>query len=75
MGFAQSMFGWVISALFGIENHSRVHITQTHLLRVNTEINTCFDDMFKVKQMCDENKFLGFPPVIEKFEKQSKFNG
>ena len=44
-------------------------------MRVNTEINPYYDDIFKVEQMCDENKILKCPPVIEKFEKQLKFNG
>ena len=45
------------------------------MLRVNTETNPYYDDMFKVEQMRDENKILKCPPVIEKFEKQLKFNG
>ena len=55
--------------------HSQVNISHTHLMRVNTEINPYYDDIFKFEQMCDENKILKCPPVIEKFEKQSKFNG
>ena len=31
--------------------------------------------MFKDEQIRDENKILKCPPVIEKFEKQLKFNG
>ena len=45
------------------------------MLRVNTEINPYSDDMFKDEQIRDENKILKCPPVIEKFEKQLKFNG
>ena len=71
----ESVFGWVISGFFDIENHSQVNINQTHLLRVNTETNLYYDDMFKIEQVRDENKILKFSPVIEKFEKQLKFNG
>ena len=71
----ESVFGWVISGFFDIGNHSQVNINHTHLLRVNTETNPYYDDMFKVEQMCDENKILKCPAVIEKFEKQLKFNG
>ena len=69
------MFGWVISGFFNIENHFQVNINHTHLLRVDTETNPYYDDMFKVEQMRDENKILKCPPVIRKFEKQLKFNG
>ena len=71
----ESVFGWVISGFFDIENHSQVNINHTHLLRVNTETNPYYDDMFKIEQVRDENKILKFSPVIEKFEKQLKFNG
>ena len=68
----ESVFGWVISGFFDIENHSQVNVNHTHLLRVNTETNPYYDDMFKVEQMRDENKNLKCSPV--KFEKQLKFN-
>ena len=68
----ESMFGWVISEFFDIGNHSQVNINHTDLLRVNTKVNPCYDEMFKVEQMCDENRFLTFPAGIEKFEKQLK---
>ena len=71
----ESVFGWVISGFFNIENHSQVNINHTHWLRVNTESNPYYDDMFKVEQMRDENNILKCSPVIEKFEKQLKFNG
>ena len=71
----ESVFGWVISGFFDIENHSQVNISHAHLLRVNTETNPYNDDMFKVEQMRDENKILKCQLVREKFEKQSKFNG
>ena len=65
----ESVFRWVISGFFDIENHCQVNINHTHLLRVNTETNPYYDDMFKVEKMRDENK------ILEKFEKQLKFNG
>ena len=65
----ESVFGWVISGFFDIENHSQVNINHTHLLRVNTETNPYYDDMFKVEQIRDESKILKCPPVIEKFVK------
>ena len=35
-----------------------------------------YDDVFRVEQMCDENRFLKSPPAkIGTFEKQLKFNG
>ena len=68
----ESVFGWVISGFFDIENHSQVNVNHTHLLRVNTETNPYYDDMFKVEQMRDENKTLKCSPV--KFEKQLKFS-
>ena len=43
-------------------------------MRVNTEINLYYD-IFKVEQMCEKNKIFKCPPVIQKFEKQLKFNG
>ena len=70
----QSVFGWVISGFFDKENHSQVNINHTHLLRVNTETNPYYDGMLKFEQMRDENKILKCPPVIEKIEKQLKFN-
>ena len=71
----ESVFGWVVSGFLDIGNHSQVSINHTHLLRVNTETNPYYDDMLKVEQMCDEDKILKCPAVIEKFEKQLKFNG
>ena len=71
----ESVFGWVTNGFFDIENHSQVNINHTYLLRVNTETNPYYDDMFRVEQMRDENKILKCSPVIEKFEKQLKFNG
>ena len=64
------MFGWVISGFFDIEIHSQANIHHTHLLRINTETNPYYDDMFKDEQMCDYNKILKCSSVIEKFEKQ-----
>ena len=51
------MFGWVISGFFNIENHFQVNINHTHLLRVDTETNPYYDDMFKVEQMRVRIKF------------------
>ena len=38
-----------------MENHSQVNINHTHLLRVSTETNPYYDDIFKVKQMRDDS--------------------
>ena len=38
-----------------MEKHSQVNINHTHLLRVSTETNPYYDDMFKVKQMRDDS--------------------
>ena len=54
----ESVFGWVISGFFDIENHSQVNINHTHLLRVNTETNPYYDDTFKGERMRDENEIL-----------------
>ena len=59
----ESMFGWVISGFFDIENHSQVNINHTHLLQVNIETNPYYDDMFKNEQMRDENKILKCSPA------------
>ena len=72
----ESVFGRVISGFFDIENDSQVDINHTHLLRVNTENNPYYDDMFKDEQILDKNKISKCSPVIEKFEKQLiQFNG
>ena len=57
------MFGWVISGFFDNGNHCQVNINHIHLFQVNADLNPYNDDMFKVEQMCDENKFLKSPPV------------
>ena len=54
----ESVFRWVISGFFDIENHCQVNFIHTHMLRVNTETNPYYDDMFKVEKIRDENKIL-----------------
>ena len=51
------MFGWVISGFFNTEKHFQVNINHTHLLRVDTETNPYYEDMFKVEQMRVRIKF------------------